>query len=153
MTNCTYTPEAQCISINPKHTCGEQGDPLFTRIHHPQATLAELNPISIFINILLALTAALMVSTIARRDLLHGFCLAVGLLVAMPTDVRIEFGGSLPDITVQRAIMIALTIMWIAFTSAKKSHRTTASCLDLTYSLTDQPSSLHCPIDSPCSQY
>lgn len=58
---------------------------------------------------------------VARSDLLRGFCFAVALLVGLPTDIRIDFGGGLPDITVQRAIMIALTIMWMR--SAQRANR------------------------------
>lgn len=74
-----------------------------------------------FLNILLVLTAAVAVICVARRDLLRGFCFAVGLLVALPIDIRIDFGGGLPDITVQRAIMIALTLMWMR--SPERSNR------------------------------
>jgi hypothetical protein len=73
-------------------------------------------------NILLVLLAVIVVTSIGRRDLLRGFCFAVVLMVASPNAIRIDFGGGLPDITIQRAIMIALTVLWIR--SPQRSNRT-----------------------------
>jgi O-antigen ligase len=65
-----------------------------------------------FVNIVLVLVAAYAIFRASRKNIMWALCVAIGLMVALPTDIRIDFGGGLPDITVQRAILITLFICW-----------------------------------------
>src|ERR1035441_7614832 len=48
-----------------------------------------------------------------RRDFTKGFAYAVFLCVLMPTYLRIEVGGGLPQLTIYRLVLISVFVFWL----------------------------------------
>ena len=53
-----------------------------------------------------------------KSDFLKGLCVAVGLIVSMPDYMRISFGGGIPEMTIQRVLVMGSVFFWL---TAKKS--------------------------------
>ena len=59
-------------------------------------------------NIVLIAFCTLWVVIAGAKSSVKGFCVATGLLVALPETLRIETGGSLPELTVHRILLLLL---------------------------------------------
>ena len=66
------------------------------------------------LNLILILICSASVATVGRRSLANGFCLALALIVALPATVRIDVGGSLPELTVHRILLLIVLIQWLS---------------------------------------
>ncbi len=59
----------------------------------------------------------LIVAAIAFRhlksDYLKGLCLTVGFIISMPDYMRISFGGGIPEMTVQRVLVMGAVFFWL----------------------------------------
>jgi hypothetical protein len=60
---------------------------------------------------LLLLLAPLWI--LLSRDFIKGLCFAVFLCVSMPTQLRIQMPGSLPQLTIYRLVLILVFLFWL----------------------------------------
>lgn len=49
----------------------------------------------------------------ARRNFMRAFAYSVFVCVSMPTFLRIQTGGAIPELTIHRLVLISLFINWI----------------------------------------
>jgi hypothetical protein len=59
------------------------------------------------------LLAALPVLWLLRKDFAKGLALASALIVSLPDYLRVSFGGSLPECTVQRVLLLIVLVFWL----------------------------------------
>ena len=55
-----------------------------------------------------------------RRDFIKGFAYGVFLCVLMPTYLRISLPGGLPQLTIQRLVLISMFVFWLGRTSERR---------------------------------
>jgi len=66
-----------------------------------------------WLNALLVIGLALPLWPLLARDRIKGLCYALFLCIAMPGYLRIQTPGGLPEITIQRALLLVLLAFWL----------------------------------------
>ena len=66
-----------------------------------------------WLNALWVIGLALPLWPLLARDRIKGLCYALFLCIAMPRYLRIETLGGLPEITIQRALLLVLLAFWL----------------------------------------
>jgi len=76
-----------------------------------------------FSSLVLFLGISIVLIAVIRKDYVKGLCLATCLLVSLPKALRIPLPGALPNLTIQRMVLIVVFLAWLGSGERKRSSR------------------------------